>query len=101
MANHIGYINTEDGDLVIKNGTFAKGNSQASETRRLLLARAGDYKFDPTIHVSMRTLLGATITPSTLRRVSRLARIQLEKDGMTVNEMSISPQGKVTVDAER
>lgn len=99
MADFVGYINTEDGDLLIENGTFAKGDSLPSEVRRILLSNH-DYKHDPTLRVALRELHGSPITPDSIRDIERRARKALTEDGVRVNEFDLQT-GELVMDAER
>jgi hypothetical protein len=98
MADRIGVMNTEDGDVLIRNGSIQHGYTQPSEMRRILLARAGDYKFAPTIHVGLKSYLGMPLSSKDKRELERNARLQLTEDGLTVADFVL--EGKLSIDAE-
>lgn len=81
------FISGDDRDLIIKNGSFDIGNSDAQEQGRIIEAFPGEYKRTPLVGVGIEQYLNASIPKNTLRRIIKK---ELVKDGFKVSEIKIS-----------
>lgn len=85
----------EENDLKIANGDFLIGNSNQQHQHNLLMVEKGGYKQYPTVGVGLFSYLKDDNESELLREV----RIQLSKDGMTINKLAYQG-GKLLIDAD-
>lgn len=100
MANNNGILCDENGDLLIQNGSFVVGNTEAQEQRRILLSAKGGYYWLPLLGVDLQTKLGASMTRDQRVKLEAEIEAQLRNDGFTVNDIKIKEE-ELIVDAER
>lgn len=67
-----------DGDLVIRNGAIAVGDSLTQEVSMLLLTNQGEMRHDPLCGCNLVRRKNSVISRSQFERVVRL---QVERDG--------------------
>lgn len=72
------FILDADGDLVIRNGDFAMGNSLHDDVGLLLLTCQGEHMLDPFLGCNLPRRVNGVIRRSELQRI---ARLQVERDG--------------------
>lgn len=101
MANNVGYITDNDGDLVIRAGTFAKGVSEGCEAQRIIMSMPGDLKFAPSIGCGARRMIGQPLSLDARNRLFRRIRKQLTDDGLTVNSIESTGSLTLSVDVSR
>jgi hypothetical protein len=85
----------ETGDIRIENGDLVIGDSVTQHIEDLLIAEKGFFKFDPEIGVGLNRYTNDDLSPEDL---IRLIRLELEKDGMKINKILISNDGKIEID---
>lgn len=101
MAENLGKMCDETGDLLIRNGSFVIGNTEQQEMRRILLSAKGGYYWLPFLGVDIQMKLGMAQTPDERRKLVREIRQQLLDDGFLVNEVKVSADGMIDIDAFR
>lgn len=87
---------TEDGDLQIENGDFVIGESSLQHQHDIILAHQGEFKEHPEVGVGIADALLDERPRQVLERIKR----QLQYDGMTVNDLAFSRDGKLEVNAQ-
>lgn len=86
----------DDGDLLIENGDFVIGESDTEHIKSILMANKGDFKEFPELGVGMEELLNDDAITQFLID----AKKNLEYDGLQVNNISFTDEGKLNVDAK-
>lgn len=84
-----------DFDLDIVNGDLVVGESTTQHQQLLLLTNKGDWKENPLIGVGAAGFLKDEDESGLLQEI----RIQFEKDGMEVNDITID-SGEIKIDAQ-
>lgn len=82
-------------DLEFTNGDLAITESTREHQRQLLLNGKGDFKENPTICVGMAGYLDNEGFSDLVRDTG----IEFTRDGMTVNNMQLMPDGSLNIDA--
>lgn len=82
-------------DLLISNGDFIFSESTQQHQRQLLLNDKGTFKATPTIGIGVFGYLD----DEGLANVSRDTTKEFTRDGMRVNKIEITPDGKLNIDA--
>jgi len=85
----------ENNDLKIINGDFVIAESTLQHQEHILIAHKGEYKKHPEIGVGISDAL----LDENPRRVLTQIRRNYEYDGMKVNNIGMTPEQKITVDA--
>lgn len=85
-------------DLVIEDGDFKSGDSNIQEQQHIIKAVPGHFYQSPTIGAAITEEQNSSITPQDLEQRIRLA---LEADNMRVDEVKVSKDFKVEVEAIR
>ena len=88
------YLQDTTGDLLITGGDIKLGESTKQHQQDLLIARKCDYK---TKFVGI-DIYNSLLDDEQENLIGEIGKT-FTKDGMTVNEISISPQGKLKTDA--
>ena len=101
MANNQGILCDETGDLLIRNGSFVVGNTEQQEIRRILLSAKGGYYWLPFLGADIQMKLGMSQTADQRRSLVREIRQQLLDDGFVVNDVVVTAEGTVNIDASR
>jgi hypothetical protein len=83
-------------NVVIKDGDFAIGESTDAHQLSLMLSVKGDYKETPVVGMSLVDLLNDDQVLDARQEIQK----QMELDGMTVNSLKLTADGKITFDAE-
>lgn len=83
-------------DLEVKNGDFSIGESTSQHTKHILIANKGEYKHYPELGAGIESMLNSEDAMDFLIE----AKKNLEYDGMTVNNISFTEEGKLNVDAK-
>ena len=86
----------DDGDLQFENGDFKKGESTYQHQRFLLTSQKGEWREYPLVGVGLQDYLN----DHNLSDLSFEIENQFENDGMSVREISVFENGKVTIDAK-
>ncbi len=86
MADVFDFLEGADGDLAIKGGDLAFGESTLQHQRDLLVAVPGEFKQTPWIGVGLKTSLLDEESPASLRQ--RIQR-NMERDGMRIGRLRI------------
>ncbi|MGV4413864.1 oxidase [Chryseobacterium sp. T1] len=85
-----------DQDLVIKNGDFVIGDSDNQHQKHILMAYKGEFKANPELGVGIDQMLNEDdITPMLIE-----AKKNLQYDGVDVNNIYFSEDGKLIVDGK-
>lgn len=84
-----------DFDLDVADGDLVVGESTTQHQQLLLLTNKGDWKENPLIGVGASGFLKDEDESGLLQEI----RIQFEKDGMEVNNISIE-SGEIKIDAQ-
>ena len=87
-----------ENDLVIQNGDFVITDSDQQHIEDIIQAYIGHYKEFPLAGVGIDLYMNSSGTQLELQRIIRL---QLESDGYTINNVIITDEGKLYIDAER
>lgn len=96
MAQDI--ILDENFDAVIFGGDWKVENSDQQHVEHLLLVDKGQLRQYPTAGVGIRRYINASIDPVALKQI---IRVELENDGNRVNNIIVSRDFKISIDAER
>lgn len=89
------FIVGDDGDLFIKNGDLAFGESTEQHQRDLVLAMPGEFRQSPLIGCGIRTELLNSIAPDELRIAIQR---EFERDGMQVVRLAVNGDA-ISIDA--
>ena len=84
MANNVDYLSDENGDLIIENGDFKKGDSTEQEVIRVLRLNQGNLTQDPLLGPNLIQLENQRARNEDFRR---LASLHLERDGKDFNKI--------------
>lgn len=71
----------KDGDLQIKNGDFAVGDSDEQHIEHLLLAHNGEYTQYPMLGIGISSYIHAPMNPAVRMELERHIRLQVQADG--------------------
>ena len=83
-------------DLEIKDGDFVIGESDNQHQKHVLIAYKGEYKANPELGVGIEQMLNDDdITPILIE-----AKKNLQYDGVDVNDIFFTDEGKLTVDGK-
>lgn len=82
-------------DLVIKNGDFVLGDTTKQNQKRLLVSNKGAFREFPLICVGLINYLDDEDYNDLIREVRR----EMVKDGMTVDELAITADGSIRLNA--
>ena len=86
---------TDLDDLDIQGGDFSITESTAQHQRQLILNNKGDFKQNPTIGVGAFEYFDDEHIQEMIRAVS----IEFSRDGMEVQSVKLTPDGKILSDA--
>ncbi len=92
------YLYTEDKDLMIKNGDFVVGQSDAQHVENLLLLQKGEVKEFPLVGIGLRNYGLAPWHYTTRQKLKKNAGIQLKYDGVKKPVVNVEPD-KISIDA--
>lgn len=90
------FILDDSDDLAFENGDLAIGRSDEQHQKHILIANKGEYKQYPELGVSIAEMLNN----DTYSAVLIEAKKNLEYDGMKINDISLSEDGKLLIDGE-
>jgi hypothetical protein len=96
MVEDIDYITDDNGDLIIENGDFKKGDATLQHVRDILLAAPGHYRQFPTIGADIEEIINGELDVEMKKKI----RMNLTSDGYTVGDIKIV-NGIIRIDAER
>lgn len=83
-------------DLEIKDGDFVIDDSENQHQKHILIAYKGEYKANPELGVGIEQILNDDdITPTLIE-----AKKNLQYDGVDVNNIYFSDEGKLIVDGK-
>jgi len=85
-------------NLVVRDGDFAVGPSDAQHVRHLLRANYGHYRFAPLVGVGIERRLSG---PFTAPGLEAAVRRQLDADGYLVVLVQVSRTAGININAER
>jgi hypothetical protein len=88
-------IDENTNEMKFLNGDFAFGDSTKQNQKALLLANKNSYKESPLIGVGIMSSIDDD-SNDLLRDI----RIEMVRDGMTINELKVISPGKINLDAE-
>lgn len=86
-----------EGDIFIKDGDFAIGESTQQEIKLLLTSKKGEWKLYPLVGANIQQFLKQR---EGITSVIREGKIQLKNDGLVINKFKIE-DNKINIDAER
>lgn len=95
MAVVIDYLHAADGDLIIEDGDFKKGDATQAHQKVLMMATKGDFTQSPLTGVGVVEFLLDSVNDDELRHA---IQEEFEADGMSVEEMEIN-SGDIKVQA--
>lgn len=72
------FLLTSSGELIIRNGGVATGDSLTQEVSLLLLTCQGEVRHDPLCGTNLVRRMNARVTR---RELERVVRLQVERDG--------------------
>lgn len=87
----------EDGDLKFSDGDLVWDESAEQHVEHLLLAQKGDYKQTPLAGVGIADYVKAPVNALKRTGLEREIRIQLEADGATGVDASVSATGELNI----
>lgn len=90
------FILDDSDDLAFEFGDLAIGRSDEQHQKHILIANKGEYKQYPELGVSIAEMLNN----DTYSAVLIEAKKNLEYDGMKINDISLSEDGKLLIDGE-
>lgn len=90
----IDYLSDDDGDLMIQNGDFVKGDSGIGHMKILLNSSKGTLRENPLVGVFPTDYLESDDISGLLRET----RKELVKDGATLNSIK-EDEGKIKINA--
>jgi len=96
QVNDIDYLTDDNGDLIIENGDFKKGDATLQHIRDILIAAPGHYRQFPFIGADIGQMINGELDVEMKRQI----RIHLTFDGYIVNQIK-EVNGKLNVDANR
>lgn len=82
-------------DILIANGDFVVGDATKQNQKRLLLSNKGAYREFPLVCVGLMFYLDDEDYNDLIREVRR----EMVKDGMTVDELAITADGSIRLNA--
>lgn len=86
----------ENGDLLIKDGDFVIGESDNQHQLDILLAEKGEFKEFPELGVGIQEMLSDDEFVEFLIE----AKKNLEYDGMDINNIEFTKDGKLKIDGK-
>ncbi len=86
----------ENNDLLIQNGDFVIGSSDNQHQLDILVAEKGEFKEFPEIGVGIHEMLSDDDFVDFLIE----AKKNLEYDGMKINNIEFTPEGKLHIDGK-
>ena len=86
----------ERGDLADRGGDFLIDKSNCQHIEDILIACPGEYKQNPMIGAAIRNALNGSLDGSLKRSI----RINLERDGFTVNSILQDSDGNIQIDCQ-
>jgi hypothetical protein len=95
-VNDIDYLTDDNGDLIIENGDFKKGDATLQHVRDILLAAPGHYRQFPTIGADIGQMVNGELDVEMKKKI----RMNLTADGYKVNDIKLV-NGIIQIDAER
>lgn len=90
------FLVTENGALKIENGDLVVGDATLQHQKDLLIAQKGEFKEFPEIGVGIANTLGDENPQQLLSQIRR----NFQYDGMTVNQIQLTANGKLSIDAQ-
>ena len=81
-------------DLIIRNGDFVIGRSNEQHQKHILTAYKGAYKQHPEVGVGIAEMLNDDAFTEVLIETKK----QLQYDGMQINNVSYTQDGKLNID---
>ena len=96
MATVTGYLHNEEGDLIIENGDFKKGNPLDKEVMIVLTLQKGELKRVPLLGPNLPRLINSVNGGAKAKQAIRLA---LERDKKRVNSIKFN-NGNIEIDAQ-
>lgn len=92
----IDYLRDENGDLIIVNGDFAKGDATRKHQRSLIINHPGSFTQFPGVGVGIRRLLLNEMSPAEAKLLIIEA---LELDGQTIDKLKINEDFTIDLEA--
>ncbi len=90
------YIQTEDGDLLIRDGDFVVNESTKQHQRDLLIANKGEYKQHPTVGVGLNNYLLDEMEENEFKV---MVTTEFENDGMRVGSIGVNDFDAAVIEA--
>lgn len=99
MSIITGIQHNQDGDLLIKRGTFVHGDTQSQEIGLILTSAKGQWKQNPLVGVDIIKWLNAPFSRKQANALEREIEIQLQYDnfktfGTSVTENNLEVEGE-------
>lgn len=97
MAEVYDYLEEVSGDLIMRDGDFALGESTAQHQKDLLISDKGQYKAFPTVGVGIEGWLNDDVN---LIELEKAVINEFESDGMRVGQINIREIDNAIINAE-
>lgn len=97
MAKSKDILLDADGDIIIENGDFKIGDSDYQHLQDNIEAQKGWFRESSHLGCAVLNKLNSAIDSAFLQTI----RINLEADGYKVEEISISKEGELLINAEK
>ena len=95
------FLLDENGDLLIRNGDFVIGESEAQHIEDMLICPAGLWPVDVLAGIGIRKYYKGVSNQQTLDQVESDIRLNLKYDDWSPNTVSVSSLNNITVDADK
>lgn len=86
----------EQDDLLIENGDFVLGDTDQQNQKLIVIANKGEWKEFPEVGVGIQEMLSDDDPTDVLIETKR----QLEYDGMQIDDVSLTQDGKLIIDGK-
>jgi len=86
----------ENLDLQVQNGDFVIGETDKQNQQLIILANKGEWKEHPEVGVGIQNILSDENPNDVLIETKR----QLEYDGMQIDNISLTAEGKLIIDGK-
>lgn len=94
ITNMTDLLLDDTADLVLVNGDFAIGNTDNQNQKLIVIANKGEWKEFPEVGVGIQNILSDDDPTDVLIECKR----QLEYDGMQIDDVSLTQDGKLIID---
>lgn len=86
----------DQNDILIENGDFIIGDTDNQNQKLIVIANKGEFKEFPEVGVGIQNMLSDDDPTDVLIEIKR----QLEYDGMQIDDVSLTQDGKLIIDGK-